>query len=169
MLETQPDKITLSDWQAANGNIFDYLINTVQATYLEGADADMMDFLLASMYGQRKVRIFFESLTAQEAAKYIDKVYHQRWQKEFDLFNEFLALEGDAVTTGSNSTNQLNKTSGFNSEELVDSNGSDITGANTNSSKTQQGLLAKARAVRERKFHEQICEDIARFITLSIY
>jgi|SRR6185312_8234631 len=182
MLETKPDKMTLSDWQAVNGNIFKYL-------NVPDSDEDMMEFLLASMYGERKVRLFFENKSAQEVGGLVDSVYGDKWQKDFDLFKEFTALEGDAVSTAqvdstvdikrSTDTNQINKTSGFDGVELVDDNGADITGKDdttntaSNSSKnisvTQDGLLAKAKAVKERKFHEQICNDIARFITLSIY
>lgn len=189
MLETTPDKVTLGDWQAANGSIFSYLIDTAQVQYLGDTDADTMDFLLASMFSQRKVRSFFENLSAQEVGKHIHKVYSDSWQHEFDLFQQVIALEGEAVataedtstanTTRSTSTNQVNKTSGFDGTELVDDNGADISGtdstdntaSNTNKSinKTQAGLVAKARVLREQRFHERICEDIAQFITLSIY
>jgi hypothetical protein len=189
MLETTPDKITLTEWQATQGSIFSHLIDTELVQYLEGTDAEMMSFLLASKYGNRKVQRFFAEQTAQEVGKMIHRIFSYRWQLDLNLFNEFVALEGDAVSTAQNdstvgtdrstSTNQVNKTSGFDGSELVDDNGADISGTdnttntasstNKNVSVTQDGLLAKAQVVRERQFHESICEDIARLITISIY
>ncbi len=182
MLETKPDKVTLSQWQETNGSLFEHL-------NVPGTDADIMDFLLASMYGERKVRIFFENKSAQEVGELIDKVYGQRWQAGYNAFQELLALEGDSVVTSENEslvdisrstdTNQINKTSGFDGVELVDDNGADISGtddttntasgSNKGVTKTQAGLLEKERLARENKFQESVCHDIARFITLSIY
>ena len=75
----KPDKVTLSEWQAKNDNvIFNYLIDTAQVKYLEDTDAEMMRILLTSMYGQRKMRIFFEDLSPEEGANLIHKVYSKK-------------------------------------------------------------------------------------------
>lgn len=177
MLETIPDKITLSAWQATKGNLFSYLIDTAQVTYLNGVDADTMMFLLDTQFGQRKVRLSFENLSAEAAGKYIHQVYSARWQQEAELFQEFSDLDGDSVatvgTTRTTDTNHVNKTSGFDGSEMVDDNGASITGSdastNTSANTSQQGLLSKAEAARQHQFHKRICADIARFITLSIY
>lgn len=168
-LDTQPVQILLSDWQTTNGNIFTYLIDTVQAPYLAGVDADMMDFLLTSMFGQRVVRISFQTQTSDFMSQFLNKLYGNRWQKEYDLYNQLLALQGDSLVATTNTNSQTGKVAGFDSDTMVDTNGSDVTGSSTNNTTTIQGLLAKAQAVQDRKFQEQICEDIARFMTLSIY
>lgn len=167
--DTQPVQILLSDWQTTNGNIFTYLIDTVQAPYLTGVDADMMDFLLTSMFGQRQVRISFQTQTSDFMATFLNKLYGNRWQKEYDLFNQMTGLAGDAVVTNTNTNSQTGKVAGFDSDTMVDTNGSDATGSSSNTTITIQGLMTKDQAVRARKFQEQICEDIARFMTLSIY
>lgn len=177
MIETIPDKITLSTWQETKGNLFAYLIDTAQVSYFSGVDADTMQFLLDSQFGQRKVRLSFENKSSEEVGKYIHQVYSPRWQQEAELFTQFSDLAGDTVatvgTTRTTDTNHVNQTSGFDGSEMVDDNGTSITGSdastNTSTNTSQQGLLSKAAAARQHQFHNRVCEDIARFITLSIY
>lgn len=189
MILTEPEKVTLGTWYAGQNCIFDYLINTAKVSYLDAEDEDMMQFLLLSMFSQRTVRPFMLTLSSEQVAMHVDTLYSHVWEKDYEIFSTMLELEGEAVTTvkddtqgdtdRTSSTNQMNKTSGFNSEEMVDDSGADIAGTDNvknvtshtqkSSNVTTSGLLSKAAAVRKRQFHQRLCKDIAEIITLSTY
>lgn len=180
---------TLDSWQAEQGNIFEYLIDTLDVSYLKDTDADSMQFLLSSLYGQRTLRNMYASKSSEQMGRHIEKIFGHLWQIRYEAFERLMALEGDSLSesessSSSNShrdttTNQMNKTSSFDSDDMVVNDGAELTGGDTSEQgstgrskstiTTQAGLMEKERIAKSFLLQQDICKTIAEFMTLAIY
>lgn len=180
---------TLIQWQADKVNLFEVLDNQYQVAYLEDTTPSSMNFLLISKFGQRKLRSMFENESVEVVAEHLHNIYGKKWANDYAIYKSIMEMESDVQATATDessatigrttNTNQTNKTTGFDSEELVTNDGTDISGndetetatrnTHTNSTLSQSGAMEKSSFNRRHKFFDSIIYDISTLLVLPIY
>lgn len=180
---------TLIQWQANKANLFESLTLNWDAGYLEDTTPETMQFYLISKYGQRKLRSMFENESVEVVAEHLQNIFGKKWENDYVIYKSIMEMESDAQATAtdessatigrSTSTNQTNKTTGFDSEELVTNDGTDISGndetetttrnTHTNSTLSQAGAMEKSSFNRRHKLLDSIIYDISTLLVLPIY
>lgn len=180
---------TLIQWQANKANLFEVLDNQYQVAYLEDTTPSSMNFLLISKFGQRKLRSMFENESVEVVAEHLHNIYGKKWENDYVIYKSIMEMESDVQATATDessatigrttNTNQTNKTTGFDSEELVTNDGTDISGndetetatrnTHTNSTLSQAGAMEKSSFNRRHKFFDSIIYDISTLLVLPIY
>lgn len=180
---------TLIQWQADKDNLFESLVLNWDAEYLEDTTPETMQFYFISKYGQRKLRSMFENESVEVVAGHIQNIFGKKWENDYVIYRSIMEMESDVQATATDessatigrttNTNQTNKTTGFDSEELVTNDGTDISGndetetatrnTHTNSTLSQAGAMEKSSFNRRHKLFDSIIYDISTILVLPIY
>lgn len=179
----------LADWQLINDNIFEELELTYDAAYLIETTTESLKFHLLSKYGQRQLRSMFIGLDAKQIAGYLNDIFGKKWERDYQLFIQAMEMEFDAQARAEDeststidretTTNQTNKTSGFNVGGMVDNDASDISGndstsqearnIHSNTTVSRAGLMEQYSFNNRYRLFDSITFDIATLIVLPIY
>ena len=178
-----------ADWQLLNDNIFEELELKFDAGYLTETTPESLNFYFISKYGQRRLRPMFVGATAEQLAGHLNHIFGRKWERDYHLFIKAMEMEFDTQATAEDessssigrktTTNQLNKTSGFNDGGLVDNDSSDISGddetsqearnIHSNTTVSRAGIMEQYSLNNRHRLFDSISSDIATLLVLPIY
>ena len=171
-------------------NIFTIIKSIHSFPFLEGeGDTDDLNNMLLINYGQRGLFSGFKDITVENSAKYLIKIYADKWDKLIlsAAFIDNLAannsrkIKGKVTETGTKNTvsDTTNKVSAFNSDALVDDSGANNTGdentsritdrESTDDSYNLKTLLENLPLVERTNIINIVLKDVSNYLTVSIY
>ena len=168
------------------GNLFSAIADVVSVPVITVNEA-LLDSMLLIQYGEREVFAPYESTAIELVASMIGLQYESAWlayiEVEAALEGAFNVVETttnkDAATTETGDRTETNKVSAYNTEDLLNKDGSESTTVDT-SNNTEEIITKVVDKNLERAYSllssqakasvtKQILNDVAKFITLDIY
>lgn len=148
-------------------------------------DAEELDLLLGFKCGERFVFPLVETMTVETVAKLLVLNFRKAWgnyalMEGLEINNSKVLTETVNVTeTRNNTTNQVNTISAFNDVEMVDNDGSNITGVDdvlgetvrtlTDENKDSKAAFELLNITARDSIIKLVLNDVKTLLTLSIY
>lgn len=183
------DRMTLKEYLGTD-NIFDMIKALYSFTFLEPAGAtDDLNAMLKINYGQRGLFSGFKDITVNDSAKYLIKIYADKWDKLIIsaagitnlAANSSRKIKGTVseMGTGNTQSDTENKVSAFNSDTLVTDGGTSSTSDNTTTRDTDRestdetfnlkSLFDNLPLVERTNIINIVLKDVSNYLTVSIY
>ncbi len=146
-----------------------------------------LDLRLKVIYGNKPLFSSFEGLDPEIVANLLVLDFSEKWEKLIDV----LAQAGnvnprreitETITSGetrTNTSNTLGKVSGFNSDELLTNDGSEVEGLDvsdgerirtlTDSQINLQLTFNMLNVIDKNSILQTVMADVSKYLTLSIY
>lgn len=148
-------------------------------------DAEELDLLLSFNCGERFVFPLVGTMTVQSVASLLVLNFRKAWENY--ALMEGLEINSSKVLTETvtntetrnNTTNQVNTVSAFNDDDMVDNDGSNITGVDdvlgetvrtlTDENKDSKAAFELLNMTAKDSIIKLVLNDVKTFLTLSIY
>ena len=178
--------LTLREFLANKDSLFNSITNSNLFPFLESVETDL-DLMLEANYGDRLLYSAFKDFTVNELASIITTNFKIIWNN----YNELIQIDinmGQLVETTERATNdQNNIIAGNRTNSLAVMNSTDLvdeSGESENREENLNGELNKTITTNtidfnsndellwlraKKSLYNQICNDVANYLTLSIY
>lgn len=158
-------------------------------SFIEEISEDVLNIALIVSSGEREVFKAFESIDSIPVAKLLVNHFKGKWLELEELFKLEFPIGADRVKvisekggenkTENNSSEQLNKTSGYNSEVLVNEGGSNNTSSlnwelegtkeSESYEKSKRSSIEILNSNAVQSIINTVTKDVTSFLTLSVY
>ena len=175
------------EWVEGKPSLFNEIYKMRQYPFIADYGSENIDLLYKMKYGDREVAKNIEKLTIQELARILVAAFGESWNNLYVLIrNMELGVDSKTVidetvtddTTRVSTSNQTNKVSAFNDDDLATNNSDEDTvndDIKKESKKMTNHTVYNMNAIKSQielmndHFIDNVLKDVSRIVSLSIY